>query len=154
MNNRMRDELSIREVERAYDHAWAASDIAALGDCYTADAVVVNPRGEVARGVEQIREIFGAFLRGPAQGSIHESRIVRIEFVTNDVAVVDGEASIHNPAKPDEPAITHQFTDVLARKQGAWRIAHVRAYGLNDRQEEDNNAAQQDAPADHAARRG
>lgn len=73
MINRVHDEESIREVERTYDRAWAASDIAAMVDCFAADAVLVNPRGEVARGIEQIREILTAFLHGPARGSIHES---------------------------------------------------------------------------------
>jgi uncharacterized protein (TIGR02246 family) len=94
MTPRTRDEAGVRAVEAAYDRAWAAGDIGALVDCFTSEAVVVNPRGDVARGVGQIREALAGFLGGPARGSVHVGRILRIEFVTEDVAVVDGEAAV------------------------------------------------------------
>lgn len=130
MNVQARDEEGVREVERAYDRAWAAADVDGLVGFFTQDAVVVNPRGEVARGVAQIRDALAGFLGGPARGSLHVGRILRIEFVTEDIAVVDGEATIHVPGSPSETSITHLFTDVLARSRGAWRIAHVRAYAV------------------------
>ena len=90
---RTRDEAGVRAVEAAYDRAWAAGDIGALVACFTSEAVVVNPRGDVARGVGQIREALAGFLGGPARGSVHVGRILRIESVTEDVAVVDSEAA-------------------------------------------------------------
>jgi uncharacterized protein (TIGR02246 family) len=124
-------ESQIRGVEASYDQAWRAGDISALLHCLTEDAVLVNPRGEVARGHVEIRRLLGAFLCGEARGTRHDSALQRIELVTDDVAVVDGEARI--TALSAQPAMrhdryTHRFTDVLVRQRGQWLIAHVRAY--------------------------
>jgi hypothetical protein len=64
------------------------------------------------------------FLATEARGSTHTSTIVRVEFVTNDVAVADGEARIETAAA----TIRHAFTDVLVKTESEWRIAQTRAY--------------------------
>jgi uncharacterized protein (TIGR02246 family) len=145
MKSEKEDEERIREVESAYDRAWGCSDVEALVACFTADAVLVNPRGEVARGTGEIGEALGSFLRGPAKDSIHESQIIQIHFATADVAIVDGEASISGDSGSP---ITHRFTDILVRKEGTWRIAHVRAYFLEETAETKTRAAQQTDPLD------
>jgi len=117
----------------------------------TDDAMVVNPRGEVARGKAEIKAHLGAFLKGPAHGSIHKSRIIRIEFLTPDDAVVDGEDSISTPGLPEARPLTHRFTDIFVNDQGTWRIAHVRAYFLNGVTATNVEAAQQVAPAERSA---
>jgi uncharacterized protein (TIGR02246 family) len=139
MKDEIGDEERIREVESAYDRAWGSSDVEALVACFSADAVLVNPRGEVARGTGEIREALSRFLWGPAKDSIHQSRIIRIHFATADVAIVDGEASISGGRGSP---ITHRFTDILLRKEGTWRIAHVRAYFLEETAETKTRAAQ------------
>jgi uncharacterized protein (TIGR02246 family) len=129
--SRDQDLASIRAVESAYDAAWDAGDIESLLNCFADDAVVVNPRGEVAVGLNEIRHILGAFLRGPAKGSTHKSTLVRVAFVTSDVAIVDGEAEL-KPSRvsgADTTALTHRFTDVVVRRHNKWVIAHIRAQG-------------------------
>ncbi len=54
-----------------------------------------------------------------------------MRFVTDDVALADGEAVIEGLKAPDGgalPPIVHRFTDVLVRGGGGWRIAQIRAY--------------------------
>jgi uncharacterized protein (TIGR02246 family) len=92
------------------------------------DAVLVNPRGEIAVGAQEIRERVGSFLRGNAKGSRHTSRAVRVSFVSRDVAVVDGEASVHGAAALG--SLNHKFIDILVRQDNCWNLAHVRAYDL------------------------
>ena len=121
------DEQPIRAVEEAYDRAWEASDLDALVGCLDAGAVLVNPRGQVAVGHEEIRQVLGAFLGGEAKGTRHRSSIQRITLVRQDVAVVDGRAAISLPGA--DPIWEHPFTDILVeRLPGQWVIAHVRAY--------------------------
>jgi len=125
-------EAAVREVETTYDRAWVAGDIAALTSCLTEDAVLVSPRNEVASGRDEVRQFLGAFLNGPARSSTHTSRILRVSFVTDDVAIVDGEAVIEGVEESEfgAPTVVHRFTDVLRKRNGQWAIAHIRAYGM------------------------
>jgi len=125
--DRDRDERAIRHSEAAYDAAWGAGDIEGVLACLTEDAVLVNPRW-VARGHREIRRQLGAFLRGDAAGSKHTSVVSRIEFITEDVVLVDGQAVIEGT----HSRIMHGYTDVLIRTGRGWLIAHVRAYGLTE----------------------
>jgi uncharacterized protein (TIGR02246 family) len=124
------DEAGVRAVEQAYDRAWCAGDLDALIECFTTDAVLVSPRGQVAIGENAIRDVLGAFLEREAHGSRHESAMDRIAFVGDDVAVVDGHAVIASGSAA--PLLEHPFTDILVRTESGWLIAHVRAYKFDD----------------------
>ena len=127
------EEEQVRAVEAAYDRAWCAGDLDGIMRCLTHDAVLVNPRGEVAIGTDDIRGALDTFLAGEAAGSEHESTLERISFLTDDIAVVDGRAVISLPTEEsDRRTLEHVFTDILQRTDGAWRIAHIRAYGLHE----------------------
>src|SRR5215510_4105492 len=130
-------EAAVREVETTYDRAWLAGDIGALTSCLTEDAVLVSPRNEVASGRDEVRQFLTAFLDGPARKSKHISRILRVSFVTHDVAIVDGEAVIEGVEESEFGASTvvHRFTDVLRKRNGQWAIAHIRAYAMSARGE-------------------
>jgi uncharacterized protein (TIGR02246 family) len=125
------DEARVRILEEAYDRAWCAGDLDALMACFTVDAVLVNPRGQLAAGEQAIRKMLGAFL-DEANQSGHQSTVDRIAFIGDDVAVVDGHAAI--AAASRAVLLEHPFTAILIRTEsGDWRIAHVRAYHFEDR---------------------
>jgi hypothetical protein len=65
----------------------------------------------------------------PGDGdSTHKSKIVRVEFVTPEVALVDGRAHIKGlPEEQNEKVLVHRFTDVVAWCEGRWKIAQIRA---------------------------
>ena len=94
------------------------------------EAVLVNPRGQVASGKAEIRAVLGAFLAGEARGSGHRSTVERISFIGDNVAVVDGRAIVANRSADADPIaqFEHSFTDVLVKVGDRWRIAHIRAY--------------------------
>jgi uncharacterized protein (TIGR02246 family) len=147
----MTEEELIRDVEANYDRAWASGNVDDLVALFTPDAVLVNPRGEVAHGRMEIRKALGGFLHGQAANSIHESRIIRIHFATSEVAIVDGEASISGGS---HPLITHPFTDILVKNEATWKIAHVRAYYFEEEAKTKNRVTQQFAPPDRVVRDG
>ncbi|MES1181400.1 MAG: hypothetical protein ABUL44_01255, partial [Flavobacterium sp.] len=60
----------------------------------------------------------------------HTSRITRINFVTDDVAVVDGEAFIEGAENLSAAVMQHRFVDVLVRKGDIWLIAQIRAFAI------------------------
>jgi uncharacterized protein (TIGR02246 family) len=118
-------EAMVRALERAYDDAWTAGDLDAVMACFADGAIVVNPRGEACEGTSAIRRMLGAFLDAEARGSVHRSRIERVAFVREDVAVTDGRAIL---TFADGHRLEHPFTDVVDRATGRWLIAHTRAY--------------------------
>jgi hypothetical protein len=64
-------------------------------------------------------------------GSTHKSEIVRIEFVTPEVALVDGRAHIKGlPEEQNASGLVHRYTDVVAWREGQWKIAHIRTCPL------------------------
>lgn len=122
---RVTDEDAVRATEDAYNLAWGNGDLDGLLACLTPDAVLVSPRGDVAVGEHEIRQLLGAFLSTEAQGSEHRSIVDRINFIGNDVAVLDARAVISGDGGL---LIEHAFTDILVRREGRWLIAHIRAY--------------------------
>ncbi len=129
--NKQRNGELILKTEAAYDHAWQMGNVDAIVACITKDAVLISPRGDVACGHEEIRKLLGEFLGGPAKGSTHTGRIIRVNFVTDDVAVVDGEALIEGVEFADLSTLAHhRFTDVLVRSGDAWLISQIRAYAI------------------------
>lgn len=125
------DEERIRKTEAAYDHAWQQGDIEGIMVCFTGDAVLISPRGDVAIGTEQIHNLLSDFLGSEAKNTKHTSRITRISFVTDNVAVVDGEASIEDVDNLSASVKHHRFTDILVRSGHVWLIAQIRAYANN-----------------------
>ncbi len=129
--NRNLDEQLIRKTEASYDSAWQQGNIENLIVCFTEDAVLISPRGDEAFGKQQIRNLFTDFLGREGKSTKHKSRITRISFVSNDVAVVDGEAYIEGAENLSTAVMHHRFIDVLVRKGDVWLISQVRAFAIN-----------------------
>jgi uncharacterized protein (TIGR02246 family) len=124
-------EEAIRALEAAYDDAWNRGDIDALLDCFTNDALIVDPRGGVTQGHDGIRHFLSHMVSPDNGDSTHKSEIVRVEFLTPKVAVVDGRAQIKGlPEEQNAKGFVHRFTDVVAWREGRWKIAHIRACPL------------------------
>lgn len=125
------DKAAIRALEAAYDRAWNAGDLAAAMEAFAADVVVIDPSGGTSVGREGVQRSLASLLAGVGRGSTHISEIIGIHFVTDDVALVDGEAVIEGFTADDGSTMAplhHRFTDVLVKEEAGWLIAHVRAY--------------------------
>jgi uncharacterized protein (TIGR02246 family) len=125
------DEAAIRALEAAYDRAWDAADLPALMRLLADGVVVVDPLGRTSTGRDEVERMLAAVLDGFGKGSTHASVIELVSFVTDTVALADGEAVIvgFRDAEGGEQApFHHRFTDVVVKsRDGDWRIAHVRA---------------------------
>lgn len=86
--------------------------------CIMEDAMLICPRGDVAFGAEQICNLFSDFLESEATNTKHTGCITRISFVTDDVAVVDGDAFIAGVEHFSTTLDHHRFTDILIRSEG------------------------------------
>lgn len=122
---RLQAEAAIRDLEQTYDAAWQAHDLDGLLACFLAEAVLVNPYGEAVEGHDQIRQELARVLEDPGLPDTHASTITRVALLTDEVALVDGEARLETGGKA---SFSHHFTDVLVRRDGRWFVAHTRAY--------------------------
>lgn len=125
------EEREVIALERAYDEAWTAGDLARVLRCFTSDAVIISPYGDLMTGVAEIHEGLRSVMAEPSR-RVHASTIDAVYLVTTDVAVVDGHAVLDaggDQAQADQQLV-HRFTDILVNLNGAWLIAHVRAYGF------------------------
>ncbi|HSC52817.1 MAG TPA: SgcJ/EcaC family oxidoreductase [Phnomibacter sp.] len=130
-DSRKLDEQLIRKTEASYDSAWQQGNIEGLLACFTDDAILISPRGDEAFGKDQIRDLFTGFLSHEARNTKHTSSITRISFISNDVAIVDGEAFIDGKENLSTAVKHHRFVDVLIRKGDIWLIAQIRAFAIN-----------------------
>lgn len=129
------DEAAIRLLEAAYDSAWNTRDLDALIACLTHDAIIVDPRGVVSRGRDEIRQMLSPFVVSQKTISKHKTEIVSIDFVTPDVAVVEGRAQVEGIVIGQEQVakdVVHRFADIVVRREGQWRIARVQACPLQE----------------------
>lgn len=132
MANSTGEERDVRALERAYDEAWTSGDLARLLSFFVPEAVIVTPYGDVLKGISDIEEGLRAVMSQPSRGT-HTSTINAVRFVTADVAIVDGRAVLDTDAgqaTEENHPLLHSFSDVVVKRDGAWRIAHVRAYGF------------------------
>src|SRR5687767_12004315 len=129
--DRQFEEAQIRKTEAAYDQAWKQGDIEGIMIYFTDDASIISPRGDVAIGKEQVRNLLSNFLGSEARNTKHTSHITQISFVTDDVAVVDGEAFIEGSENLSDSIKHHSFTDILVRTGNVWLISQIRAHASN-----------------------
>lgn len=124
------DEAAIRALESDYDRAWDAGDLPSLMRLFVDDVVVIDPLGRTSVGREAVGRMLASVLDGFGKDSSHAGAIERVSFVTDDVALADGEATItglRDAGGAPSPPFLHRFTDVVVKTGDEWRIAQIRA---------------------------
>jgi len=136
LSDRLKDEATIIAIAKAYDSAWNRGEVEKLLSFFVSDAIVVNPRGEVTKSMAEFEKVITELFGGSFKGSIHKTKIIRIHFPKNDVAVVDGEANLTMKKLEEGNVLTHRYTDVMIKNGDRWLTSDTRAYDLI----ENNNA--------------
>jgi len=113
-----------QDVAAAFQAAWNAHDMAALGALFHPDATFVNRFGHYVRGLD---EIVG--LHRPIHETIYRDSTLENELI-DTTAIGDGAAVVHfwsrlrtgaaHPAGPH--AVDTLILAVLTRREDAWRI--------------------------------
>ncbi len=113
-----------KDVTAAFQAAWNAHDMAALGALFHPDATFVNRFGHYVRGLD---EIVG--LHRPIHETIYRDSTLENELI-DTTAIGDGAAVVHfwsrlrtgaaHPAGPH--AVDTLILAVLTRREDAWRI--------------------------------
>jgi uncharacterized protein (TIGR02246 family) len=122
------------DTPAAFQAAWNAHDMSALGGLFAEDATFVNRFGHYVRGVEEI-----VALHAPIHATIYSDS--RLENDLIDVArLFDGVVVTHfwsrlvvglaHPAGPHE--VDTLILAVLTRQDGMWRIRALENVTLTD----------------------
>jgi uncharacterized protein (TIGR02246 family) len=126
MNSTTQTAASEQAVSAVLDQmyeAWAAADPEAIADLYTTDTLVVA-RGSLLSGNGAVRDWFTDGFAGRLKGSTSIDEARTVKFPAPDTAVVVSTGGVLMPGETSVPAQRLiRATWVLARQDGAWRIA-------------------------------
>jgi len=120
------DDARIAELFTAFKDAWTAGDARAFGSLFTEDSDYVSYDGTIARGRARHEHNHDLLFRGVLSGSALVGDLESVRYVTPDVAVAHGTASVLMPWRSKLPArrLSRQ-TLVLVRTPAGWRISAI-----------------------------
>lgn len=125
----IKEKTAILALEKAYDDAWNQGEARKVASFFIPDAIIINPHGEVAEGKKEFENLLTQLFNSRFKDSTHKSNILRIHFPKENVAVVDGEATVTEIIELGEKTKTIvRFTDIMVKENGKWLIADTRAY--------------------------
>ena len=108
----------------AFQAAWNAHDMAALGALFDPQATFVNRFGHFVRGVEQIVALHAPIHQTIYRDSTLENELIDIDLVADGVAIIHFWSRLSAGAA--HPAGAHVVDTlilaVLIRQNEAWRI--------------------------------
>ncbi|MFY0727952.1 SgcJ/EcaC family oxidoreductase [Pseudomonas sp. NFX15] len=112
------------EAPAAFQSAWNAHDMAALGSLFDQDATFVNRFGHYVRGVDEIVALHAPIHETIYRDSSLQNELIDVTHLADGVAVVHfwsrlAAGSAH-PAGPHE--VDTLILTVLTRQNEVWRI--------------------------------
>jgi uncharacterized protein (TIGR02246 family) len=126
VRNTATDEKSVNKLSADWIEAWNRHDASSMAGLFTERGDLINPRGDVARGRDQILKLFQTEQAGMLKGSTMAETCEPAKFLDADVAQLDCEFSLTGIAGP-EPTQRGHGTAVLLHEGTRWSIASMRA---------------------------
>lgn len=120
------DDLAIDEVFQQLQRTWTANDAEAFGALFTEDSDYVSYDGTRAIGRAQHQHNHDQLFRGVLAGSALIGDVESIRYLTPDVAILYGTASVLMPWRSHLPKrrLSRQ-TVVLLRTENGWKITAI-----------------------------
>ncbi|NKY30953.1 SgcJ/EcaC family oxidoreductase [Nocardia gamkensis] len=120
------DDAEIRTLFRDLMQAWTDNDAEAYAGHFTADSDYVSYDGTRAIGRAEHQRNHDKLFRGVLAGSALVGDLESIRFVTPDVAILHGTASVLMPWRSRLPERRRsRQTLVLVRTSEGWRITAI-----------------------------
>lgn len=119
-------DAQIKDLFERFMQAWTAGDAQAFGACFTDDSDYVSYDGTRATGREQHQENHDKLFRGVLAGSALVGDLESIRYITPDVAILYGTASVLMPWRSKLPKrrLSRQ-TIVAVNADEGWRITAI-----------------------------
>jgi uncharacterized protein (TIGR02246 family) len=120
-NSSSDDEATIRQGVAGYAEAYNKGDIDSVGHHWAPDAEYINDEGKVTKGRDAIMALFKKG-RVATKGYSFKVTVQSVRFIKSDVALEDGTVTL---TAPDGNTEKTQYTAVLVKSDGAWRMTRV-----------------------------
>ena len=99
------NEAAIRTIYEQFTAAWNKHDVPAMTSLWAEDGDHVEPDGQVAKGRDQVTELFKKQHASIFKSSHLALKIDTVWFITADVALIDGTYELSGVVLPDGTAI-------------------------------------------------
>jgi uncharacterized protein (TIGR02246 family) len=123
------DEAQIRTIFEAWQRAWNAHDMAALGRLFHDDGTWILWTGGVWVGRASIEQGMTQVHRTVYRESTQLMRVDEVRIVAPGVAVVRALTTLTGDSRAPDQTIRGRKLFVVTQREGIWRIA----YGQNTR---------------------
>jgi uncharacterized protein (TIGR02246 family) len=123
------NEEAIRTLYEQFTAAWNKHDVPAMTSHWAEDGDHVEPDGQVAKGRDQVTELFKKQHASIFKDSHLTLKIDAVWFITADVALIDGTYELSGVVLPDGTQIPTRkglLSTNLLYEQGRWWIAASR----------------------------
>jgi uncharacterized protein (TIGR02246 family) len=120
-------------VIAAYIRAWDSADPRGLAACFDPSGRLVVPSGQAFTGPEAIQAFYSAAFDRGYRDSTGSAAITRTTPLATGLSLVEGDWGIHQARNADGSARapeSGQFSAVLRREHGGWRIVELREMTL------------------------
>jgi uncharacterized protein (TIGR02246 family) len=134
---RTEDRQAIHQAAMAYSAAFDSGDVEKLLSYWAPDAEYIDESGKMTQGHDAIAAVIKKNHEN-LKGYKLKIRGTGLRFVTDDVALADGKATLISPQGKEDVT---PFTAVWVKKDGKWLVRSLRDLGEDD--------TKPTTPADH-----
>jgi uncharacterized protein (TIGR02246 family) len=112
------------QAPKAFEAAWNAHDMPALGALFEPDATFVNRFGHYVKGVAEIVALHTPIHQTVYSDSTLANELIDCVYVSEDVSIIHFWSRLHagaaHPAGPHD--VDTLILAVMTRRDGQWRI--------------------------------
>lgn len=136
--SRAQDTRTIERRLGEFVTAWNKHDPAQMVAMWHDDGDLINPWGRIAKGRDQVQDLFRDEHTGPMKMCSHQMAIASVRLAADDVAIVDADCTLTGLRDPDGkelPVFKPHVVFVMSKKDGDWKILSARPYAFTPRPE-------------------
>ena len=129
----MKDEEGVKATVAEMVTRWGTHDPKQLAALYSADAVIINPWGRVAKGTAEIEKLYADEHVGataPLKDTTETMTVTSWRSLGAGHAFVDADADLVGMKGPDGKAMPgkHHMVLVMEKKADKWLVTDARPY--------------------------
>ena len=122
------DEKAVARIATDWADAWNRHDAAGLAKVFSERGDMINPKGDVAKGHQQVLKLFQDEQAGQLKQSKMALTCEPARFFDANVAGVDCDFTVEGITGPEAPALLRgHMTNVVVRDGARWSVVSLRA---------------------------